>query len=302
MGRAMTVTFDASWTAIDRRLGHWWQMQGAQPQQAGRFDPAHPGAVPPGPVLICGDPRLAGLPGGLAPLPAKPGDLMPLPAPRQAGAEPAQTWLCPGLQQQAPRDLLEGAETAIAGFLALNPRWDGVICLPGPRTHWAQISAEEVVSVQSFLSLTLAGALEQDRDPDPDAERDPGPERQAEAGSPPDAKPGPDPDILAEAAADTLSRPEALAQRLNAARAAGRLDADPPSVARARVLGALIGAELAAARPYWLGQQIAVLGLAGDAAPYLVALRAQAAMVTEADAAPMIRAGLVGAWRRLAGA
>ena len=45
--------------------------------------------------------------------------------------------------------------------------------------------------------------------------------------------------------------------------------------ARARLSGTLIGAELAAARPYWLGQKVAVIGAQAVSATYLRALRAR---------------------------
>ena len=47
---------------------------------------------------------------------------------------------------------MRGEETQIAGFLALNPGWDGVICLPGTHSKWAHVSAGEVVSFQTFLT------------------------------------------------------------------------------------------------------------------------------------------------------
>ena len=57
-----------------------------------------------------------------------------------------------------------------------------------------------------------------------------------------------------------LSRPERLAARLFSLRANGLLNDMSGTAARAQLSGLLIGTELAAAKPYWLGQQIAVIG------------------------------------------
>ena len=64
---------------------------------------------------------------------------------------------------------------------------------------------------------------------------------------------------------------------------------------RARMSGLLIGAELAATRPYWLGQQVALIGARSVCDAYAAALRPQGieAMVPDADGITL--AGLVAA-------
>jgi 2-dehydro-3-deoxygalactonokinase len=140
--------------------------------------------------------------------------------------------------QDSPRGLLPAeARAHVAGFAGAHPNWDGVICLPGDPTHWVHLSAGEIVSFQSFLTLRLAGVLE--------------------AGGA-----APDLDRLSE----IMSRPERLALSLREA----ELGRD-----RAAFLGALMGAELAAARVYWLGQQVVVMGAGPLAEGYATALAAQ---------------------------
>ncbi|MCA0869482.1 2-dehydro-3-deoxygalactonokinase [Seohaeicola saemankumensis] len=263
------------WIAVDRRpaVPHAWAMRGAtvldERPVTGTLDAAIGDWLAAGArdIVQCGDPA------EMTPVPAAPGKLAPRPGGNLNGG---RLWTLPGLTQSAPVDLMFGAETTIAGFLSLNPNWDGVICLPGAQTHWAQISADEVVSFQSFLSLEILAALGATGVPALDAE-------------------------FAEAVADTMSRPERLAQRLNAARAGARLGDLADGAVADRMLGALLGAELAAARPYWLGQQIALIGPAEMTAPYAAALQTQAAMVTVAPDARMTLAGLTAAWRRLPG-
>ena len=135
----------------------------------------------------------------------------------------------------------------IAGALAEGPDWDGVVVVQDEGvTHWVHVSAREIVSCQGALTGRLAAAM------------------------------GAVGDAVSDAAlSDTISRPERLAVHLNAAVLTG--DA-------ATVLGHLIGAELAAMRPYWLGQDVKIIG---QSAPYAAALAIQGAhadVVTRAKA------------------
>lgn len=185
----------------------------------------------------------------------------------------------PGLGQAQPADLMQGDETRVAGFLALNPGWDGVICLTGDTSRWVHVSAGEVVSFRSFLSGALIAALS--------------------AGTVLGrwlAGPDCDKTAFAEAVADGLSRPEQVLARLWSAHAAATMRALPSEVARARILGGLIGAELAATRPFWLGQNLAVLGEGEMAGLRVDALAAQGAPALLADGPRMTREGLIAAW------
>lgn len=160
----------------------------------------------------------------------------------------------PGLGQDRPRHRLEAARLTALGFLALNPGWDGAICLPGPVTHWLSVSAGEAVYLQGSVSLRLAEGL--------------------------GMKPA-DPDTTA--LSEALSRPERLSTALRSAALA-----DDAAVAA----GWLIGAELAASRPLWLGQQVAVLGDGAAASAYRAALAAQGLPATVGSAAAMAEKGM----------
>jgi 2-dehydro-3-deoxygalactonokinase len=96
-----------------------------------------------------------------------------------------------------------------------------------------------------------------------------------------------------------MSKPETLAARLFRIRAEDLLTGTAPEVARAQLSGLLIGAELAAARPYWLGQQVTVIGDAPLAGLYVAALEAQGAPAGQARAEAMTRAGLHAAYLSL---
>ena len=156
------------------------------------------------------------------------------------------------LSQTAPLDHMTGwARVALAGFLGGRYDWDGVVCLAGPDVStWVQVSADEVVSFASFLTGRLIGAL-------------------SGSGMASD-----------EAMGTVLSRPERLANMVRQAELAGD---------GSMTTGALIGAELAAARPYWLGQAIGVIA---DNDLHAGALRLQG-IVPEVEATDaMLHAGL----------
>lgn len=208
------------------------------------------------------------------PVPAVPAGL-PLGETRLGGLE---IHALPGLRQAAPCGVMQGALARLSGFLQLNPDWDGVVCLPGAVTHWVQVSAREAVSFQSALTGQMAQAAAQAMGLE--------------------AAGGWDKAALAEAAADGIARPEQLAARLAAVQASSVLDELPAAAARARIWGLLLGAELAAARPYWLGQNLALIAEPPLQALYGAALEAQALPVTLADPGRMALEGLSRAWNR----
>ena len=157
------------------------------------------------------------------------------------------------LTQARPLGHLEApARLRLAGAVAARTNWDGVICLPMAEvTHWCQISANEVVSFQSALTPMLARTL--------------GAAQTAEA----------------EALADTMSRPERLSLHLRSAGLAGAPEA---------VAGHLLGAELAAMRPYWLGQRVIVIA---QSRLYAEALESQGVPVETLHPGDAARHGLL---------
>lgn len=191
-------------------------------------------------------------------------------------------WAVPALGQSNPADLSGGAETALAGFLAEHADWDGVICVPGQRTRWAHISANEVVSFQTFLT----GEIQSHLATSPTLSGTVGAEDW-------------DKDAFEQAVADGLARPERVAAKLFSLRASALLGAQDRSTASARLSGWLIGAELAATRPYWLGQNLAVIGEDRFANSYASALRAQGLNVLQRDDKAAYRAGLTQCWQKI---
>ena len=192
--------------------------------------------------------------------------------------------IIPGIRQDHPANVMRGEETQIAGFLALNPGWDGVLCLPGTHSKWVHVSAGEVVSFQTcmtgelFATLSAHTVLRHTIGPD-----------------------GWDDAAFLAALDTTLDHPERLSTALFSLRAEHLLHGLDPATARARLSGLLIGAELAATRAYWRGQQIAIIGAGTVSKLYATALATQSAPATLADAQTVTLAGLTAAYHHLQG-
>ncbi len=182
------------------------------------------------------------------------GDGLPANLPAKIIPETGQS--LPGFEQTSPPDVIGGwIRLWCAGFIADAPNWDGVVCaLADGISHWIHISAGEAISCQSFLSPGLIDAF---------------------SGSFPPA---------ADALVDSLSRPERLAAHLRQAQITSNT---------AAATGHLIGAELMAARPYWLGQSVALFS-DDDAisGAYAVALDMQSVPHSQHQAQGLIPAGL----------
>ncbi len=183
--------------------------------------------------------------------------------------------IAPGLRQMTPADVMRGEETQIAGALALTPGFDGVLCLPGTHTKWAHVSAGEVVSFQTFMTGEMFALLSEQSVL-----------RHGMGGA------GWDDAAFDGGLSDALSRPERLAAFLFSLRAEGLIAGLAAPAARARLSGLLIGCELAAAKPYWLGQAVGIVGADGMSAAYARALRTQGVTAALLPATDCTLAGL----------
>ncbi len=183
--------------------------------------------------------------------------------------------IAPGLKQIQPADVMRGEETQIAGALHLMPGYDGVLCLPGTHSKWVHISASEVVSFQTFMTGEMFALMSESSVL-----------RHGMQGG------GWDDAAFDAAVADALSRPERLGARLFSLRAEGLIAGLSAAAARARLSGLLIGTELAAARPYWLGQRVTLIGAETLSAAYARALAAQGVAAQRLPATDCTLAGL----------
>lgn len=206
-------------------------------------------------------------------VPCKPGEAVPImPATRDGRIK---LHILPGVSQGNPADVMRGEETQTAGVIHENPQFDGILCLPGTHTKWIHISAEEIVSFRTAMTGELFALLSKNSVL-----------RHSVSGEDFDR------DAFDAAVAETLSRPERLAQSLFNIRAEGLLHGQSPAAARGRLSGLLIGAELAAAKPYWLGQQVLIGGAPALVALYERALQSQGVLCQIRDAETLTLAGL----------
>lgn len=202
--------------------------------------------------------------GAVMPVPCRPPKARHL-VPKTMQIDP-RVALVPPVMQDHPTGVMHHEVSRIAGLIAKDPNFDGVACLVGTNTVWAHISAEEIVSFQSASTGQMMHAL---------------------CGG--CLRVG---DGFDDALSDMMSRPQALSARLASLQAAldlGRLGEDDLT---AQMSGLLVGAELAAMRPYWLGQRVAVIGEADAIAPYQHGLTAQGVMVEPMSGASLALAGL----------
>lgn len=191
-------------------------------------------------------------------------------------------WILPGIKQLSPADVMRGEETQIAGFLAENPKFDGVLCLPGTHTKWVRISAEEIVSFQTYMTGELYALLAQHSVL-----------RHSVSGK------AFDDSAFVSAVEDAIARPQAFGAQLFGLRAGTLVANLNAAEAQARLSGLLIGLELAGARPYWLGMEIGIIGSPEMASLYQKGLAAQGASSTIYDVTGLTIAGLAVAYKEI---
>ena len=186
--------------------------------------------------------------------------------------------ILPGLSQAAPPAVLRGEETQLAGFLAAEPGFDGVVCLPGPHSKWIHVSAGEAVSFVSFMTGAIFELLSEQSIL-----------RQTVAHD------GYDATAFLASVSEALSRPAQLAAGLFPLWAEAIMSGLDPVVARSRLSGLLVGAELAGARRYWLGRDVVVIGPQALSALYVAALEGQGVAARISDGRTATLAGLAAA-------
>jgi 2-dehydro-3-deoxygalactonokinase len=182
----------------------------------------------------------------------------------------------PGIKQITPADVMRGEETQIAGVLQhQHPNFEGVICLPGTHTKWAKIAAGTIVNFRTFMTGEIFNLLSKSSvlrysldDSSWDATE------------------------FARSAQTAATDPQGFAGRLFGIRAEALLSGLTPAMANARLSGTLIGAELAAARSYWLVNDVLIVGDGKQARLYYEALRTLGKASQTSDASSVTLAGL----------
>ena len=183
--------------------------------------------------------------------------------------------IIPGLSQQTPADVMRGEETQIAGLLHADPGFEGVACLPGTHSKWVDIQGGRIVRFQTFMTGELFDLL-----------ADKSILRHTLAGD------GADEAAFDAAARWALVDGPAVTAQLFGLRAAALLHGPDPSAARARLSGLLIGGELCAARAYWTGRTVHLIGAGPVADSYARALTVTNCRHERRDAEALTLGGL----------
>lgn len=154
-----------------------------------------------------------------------------------------EVYICAGLKQLSPADVMRGEETQVAGLLTTRPQFDGVVCLPGTHSKWARVDQGEITEFQTFMTGELYALLV-------------GHSVLRHTVS----SESWDEEAFRQAVAAAVAHPEIIAARLFALRAEALVADLGPQTARSRLSGYLIGLELGAARSYWAEQPVAIIG------------------------------------------
>ncbi|MEM6383214.1 MAG: 2-dehydro-3-deoxygalactonokinase [Pseudomonadota bacterium] len=236
----------------------------------------------PVPVLMCGmvgskqgwvEARYLGLPVDLSALPSA----LTL---VDAHDKRLQAAIVPGLRQEEPANIMRGEETQLAGFsraVAGSAR----VCLPGTHSKWARLDDGWVTEFSTCMTgelfdlLSTRSILSHSVDAS---------SMQAEA--------------FIAAVCEAYRAPQRLLSALFGIRAEDMLNGTDPTVARARLSGLLIGADLASAGLN-KSERIALIGARSLTQAYQDALSALDFAAEVHDGEAMVLAGLSGIMRTM---
>ncbi|WP_299935866.1 2-dehydro-3-deoxygalactonokinase [uncultured Pelagimonas sp.] len=165
--------------------------------------------------------------------------------------------IVPGVCQRQPEDVMRGEETQIAGYLAENPNFNGVFCLPGTHSKWVQVEKGEIRSFTTFMTGELFGLLANHsvlrfctKSPSWDGA------------------------AFLGAIETAFSDPSGITAKLFSLRPQALLNGTPNEVLKARLSGLLIGAEIAAVQDMWRNRDVVIIGDRENARLYQIALEA----------------------------
>ena len=189
-----------------------------------------------------------------------------------------------GLKQNNPADVMRGEETQIRGFLSIFSNFDGIICLPGTHTKWVHVSAGEVISFRTFMSGELFALMSKYSVLKHSVNSN-----------------GWNDQEFKSAVSESISNPQKIFSDFFKLRADDLLNKVEKSVLRSKLSGYIIGAELAGAKPYWLGQNIVILANDDLSKMYKAALEGQGVFAQEMDATKCTLDGLAQAFSLICG-
>jgi 2-dehydro-3-deoxygalactonokinase len=186
-------------------------------------------------------------------------------------------------QVGAVPDVMRGEETQIAGVLSNEPRFEGVLCLPGTHTKWVRIGAGEIVDFKTFMTGELFNLFSTHSVL-----------RHSLDGT------GWDGIEFEKSIRSMADEPASFAGRLFSIRAETLVAGLSAAKANARLSGLLIGAELVAAKTYWQHQNVTIVGNGVQSELYAEGLRMLGRSPRIVDASHVTLAGLKSAYQQIA--
>ncbi len=154
-----------------------------------------------------------------------------------------QTFIIPGLKQLEPADVMRGEETQISGFLAGQPDFEGVICLPGTHTKWVRVSDRTITEFHTHMTGEIFSLLSSQSVL-----------RHSLGGE------GWDQDAFIEALETVIEDPTRISSRLFSIRAKALLNNTEDAYLRSELSGYLLGLELGGVGRKWLDQETVLIG------------------------------------------
>lgn len=186
-----------------------------------------------------------------------------------------------GLSQAAPPDVMRGEETQLAGLMAAEPGFEGIVCLPGTHSKWVTIRDGRVEGFRTFMTGELFALLAGHSVL-----------RHAVEGAA-----GEDTAAFDAGVGEAARAPAALAARLFSIRAATLIDGLGPVAARSRLSGLLIGLEIEGMIGDLAGEMVTIVGTDALSALYERALRLRGGKARRLDGSGLTLRGLAAAHR-----
>lgn len=190
--------------------------------------------------------------------------------------------ILPGISQAAPADVMRGEETQIAGLIADQTNAICTVCLPGTHSKWVSLKHGKVDHFTTSMTGEMFSLLSQQSILRHSTSQD-----------------GWNENAFLEGARASIDHPENLQSACFQLRARFLLDDFSPIMARARLSGLLIGAEIAGAKSYWKAESVAIVGDPALSKLYADALSLIEVDVKTFDPKTLTLAGLIHAHNRL---
>lgn len=166
-----------------------------------------------------------------------------------------EVFILPGMCQTKPSDVMRGEETQIAGFLAGQPDFSGVLCMPGTHSKWVKITENIVASFQTIMTGELFASISKQTILRFSVEE--GWVQQA----------------FEMGVDEVLNAPESLLGKLFSIRANDILKGAKKTENYSYLSGLLIGSEIAGTKDYWSGQDVHLIGGSCITEAYALALK-----------------------------